>query len=89
MVAAVDHYPQEDEKIRTTEYHVSVGGNAFNAMTTLSRLGIHLKLFTKVGDDDRGNLVISSAMKVELFQSVLKKILGKHKYGAFCEKEDN
>eukprot|EP01041_Mallomonas_annulata_P007495 gene7495-15335_t len=53
----VEKYPKEDEKIRTTSYKTSGGGNVANTLTALSRLGIQASLFSIMGTDSTGDLI--------------------------------
>ncbi|GAB5032006.1 pfkb-type carbohydrate kinase family protein [Nannochloropsis oceanica] len=58
LLAYVDAYPAPDAKIRTSDFKVQGGGNAGNTLTALSRLGVHAEIFTKVGDDAYGKMII-------------------------------
>jgi sugar/nucleoside kinase (ribokinase family) len=62
-IASVDHFPQPDEKLRTTSLTICGGGNAANTSTCLSRLGIKLKLLAKVGEDSNGNRILEDFQK--------------------------
>lgn len=57
-IAQVDHFPNPDEKLRTTSLTVCGGGNAGNTATCLSRLDIPLKLITKIGNDLNGEKIL-------------------------------
>ena len=58
LLAYVDAYPAPDSKIRTSDFKVKGGGNAGNTLTALSRLGVHAEIFTKVGDDAYGKMIV-------------------------------
>jgi sugar/nucleoside kinase (ribokinase family) len=58
LLAYVDAYPAPDAKIRTSDFKVQGGGNAGNTLTALSRLGVHAEIFTKVGDDAYGKMIV-------------------------------
>jgi len=62
-IASVDHFPQPDEKLRTNSLTICGGGNASNTATCLSRLGIKLKLLTKIGDDLNGEKILEEFRK--------------------------
>jgi sugar/nucleoside kinase (ribokinase family) len=62
-IASVDHFPQPDEKLRTNSLTICGGGNAANTATCLSRLGIKLKLLTKIGDDFNGKKILEEFEK--------------------------
>ncbi|UJR21764.1 hypothetical protein I4U23_024839 [Adineta vaga] len=57
-IAQVNHFPQPDEKLRTNSLTICGGGNAGNTATCLSRLGIQLKLMTKIGPDANGDKIL-------------------------------
>ncbi|CAF4015955.1 unnamed protein product, partial [Rotaria sp. Silwood1] len=57
-IAQVSHFPQPDEKLRTNSLTICGGGNAGNTATCLSRLGIQLKLLTKIGTDLNGEKIL-------------------------------
>ncbi|CAM4880498.1 unnamed protein product [Rotaria socialis] len=57
-IAQVNHFPQPDEKLRTNSLTICGGGNAGNTATCLSRLGIKLKLVTKIGNDLNGEKIL-------------------------------
>jgi sugar/nucleoside kinase (ribokinase family) len=56
LLAAVDAYPQPDEKIRTRSLSVTGGGNTANQLVAAARLGPWLRprLWSKLGDDAYG-----------------------------------
>ncbi|KAI0493524.1 hypothetical protein KFK09_023642 [Dendrobium nobile] len=58
-VAIVDAFPKPDEKVRGRSLQVFGGGNAANALTCASRLGLTPKLITKVGDDSLGQIALA------------------------------
>jgi len=58
LLAYVDAYPAPDAKIRTSDFKVQGGGNSGNTLTALSRLGVHAEIFTKVGDDAYGKMIV-------------------------------
>ncbi|KAL0907449.1 hypothetical protein M5K25_021861 [Dendrobium thyrsiflorum] len=58
-VAIVDAFPKPDEKVRGRSLQVFGGGNAANALTCASRLGLTPKLITKVGDDSLGQSALA------------------------------
>ncbi|CAN0920383.1 KHK [Linum grandiflorum] len=59
LLAAVAAYPNPDDKIRTTSLKVQGGGNAGNALTCASRLGLNPRLISKVADDSQGRGVLA------------------------------
>ncbi|XP_020599472.1 uncharacterized protein LOC110038895 [Phalaenopsis equestris] len=58
-VAIVDAFPKPDEKVRGRSLQVFGGGNAANALTCASRLGLTPKLITMVGDDSLGKSALA------------------------------
>lgn len=58
FLAAVDHFPSADEKLRTSSLTVTVGGNAANTSRCLSRLGIQVKLIGRIGGDPNGQKIL-------------------------------
>ncbi|CAF1275386.1 unnamed protein product [Rotaria sordida] len=59
-IAQVSHFPQLDEKLRTNSLTICVGGNASNTATCMSRLGIKLKLLTKISNDSNGEKILKN-----------------------------
>nr|XP_015892151.2 ribokinase isoform X2 [Ziziphus jujuba var. spinosa] len=58
FLATVAAYPKPDDKIRSTSLKVGGGGNAGNALTCASRLGLNARLITKVADDSQGKGIL-------------------------------
>ncbi|KAL3717735.1 hypothetical protein ACJRO7_009210 [Eucalyptus globulus] len=58
FLAAVASYPNPDDKIRTTDLKLQGGGNAGNALTCASRLGLKPRLISKVADDAQGRGIL-------------------------------
>ncbi|KAL2323381.1 hypothetical protein Fmac_027760 [Flemingia macrophylla] len=58
FLATVAAYPKPDDKIRSTSLKVQGGGNAGNALTCLSRLGLKTRLISKVADDSQGKGIL-------------------------------
>ncbi|XP_059297362.1 uncharacterized protein LOC132050231 [Lycium ferocissimum] len=54
FLAAVDSYPNPDDKIRSTSFEVQGGGNTGNALTCAARLGLTPRIISKVADDSQG-----------------------------------
>lgn len=65
-IISVDHFPQPDEKMRTNSLTICGGGNAGNTSTCLSRLGMKLKLLTKIGDDINGKKILEDFQKKKI-----------------------
>lgn len=57
-IAEVDHFPSPDEKLRTNALTICGGGNAGNTATCLNRLGIRVKLISKIGYDVHGEQIL-------------------------------
>eukprot|EP00029_Vermamoeba_vermiformis_P001523 TRINITY_DN11701_c0_g1_i1.p1 TRINITY_DN11701_c0_g1~~TRINITY_DN11701_c0_g1_i1.p1 ORF type:complete len:373 (-),score=27.27 TRINITY_DN11701_c0_g1_i1:123-1241(-) len=57
-IASVDHYPEPDEKMRSQSLECTGGGNCYNALSTLSSMGIHTQIVSKVGADPHGKKVL-------------------------------
>ncbi|RDX91281.1 rbsK, partial [Mucuna pruriens] len=58
FLATVAAYPKPDDKIRSTSFKVQGGGNAGNALTCASRLGLNPRLISKVADDTQGRDIL-------------------------------
>lgn len=58
FLAAVNAYPNPDDKIRTTSLKVQGGGNVGNALTCAARLGLIPRLISKVADDAQGRSIL-------------------------------
>eukprot|EP01038_Epipyxis_sp_PR26KG_P009484 gene9484-12775_t len=75
-ITQIPFYPKPDEKIRATHLEIVGGGNAANTSTALSRLGVPVKLFTKIGDDNNSQVIINE-MKKEINLDTNYILLGK------------
>ncbi|OMO90523.1 Ribokinase [Corchorus capsularis] len=58
FLATVASYPNPDDKIRSTSLKVQGGGNAGNALTCASRLGLIPRLISKVANDGQGKSIL-------------------------------
>ncbi|KAK7284189.1 hypothetical protein RJT34_18930 [Clitoria ternatea] len=58
FLATVAAYPRPDQKIRSTSFKVQGGGNAGNALTCISRLGLKPRLISKVANDTQGREIL-------------------------------
>ncbi len=56
-VTLVDAYPEMDSKVEVRDFVEDGGGPTATALVTLARLGVHTRMFGKVGNDLRGNLI--------------------------------
>lgn len=57
FIANVDHFPQPDEKMRSTDFFVFGGGNCGNTLTCVRRLGIPCAMACKLGQDSNGDAI--------------------------------
>ena len=57
-LASVPKFPSPDDKIRSVGFEVQGGGNAANAITAVSRLGIRGKLLSKIVNDGIGQDIV-------------------------------
>jgi sugar/nucleoside kinase (ribokinase family) len=57
-IATVDHFPEPDEKMRSQVLECVGGGNCYNALSTLSSMGVVTKIVSKIGADPHGKKVI-------------------------------
>jgi sugar/nucleoside kinase (ribokinase family) len=73
-LAHVASFPVPDSKLRTTSLFLSPGGNALQALVCLSRLGINVKLVTKLGDDEVGRQLLATLQKEGHLSTTLIKI---------------
>mmetsp|Transcript_12274 Transcript_12274/g.18410 ORF Transcript_12274/g.18410 Transcript_12274/m.18410 type:complete len:487 (-) Transcript_12274:63-1523(-) len=58
-VGMISSFPKPDDKIRTSSLTLAGGGNAANTCSAISKLGITASIFSRVGADVNGQLVIS------------------------------
>lgn len=58
-LAAVAAFPKPDEKLRTETLEAQGGGNAANALTAASRLGLAARLVTKIGGDGLADGIVA------------------------------
>ncbi|CAJ1898212.1 unnamed protein product [Sphenostylis stenocarpa] len=58
FLATVAAFPKPDAKIRSTSFKVQGGGNAGNALTCASRLGLKPRLISKVAGDTQGRDIL-------------------------------
>ena len=60
FVAVVDHFPEPDEKMRSSSLLIAGGGNAANSACAMGRLKdyVEVDLSTAVGDDANGNTIL-------------------------------
>lgn len=58
-LASVATYPNPDQKMRTERLEMQGGGNCGNALTGLSRLGVHARVLSGIGDDTLGDAVMA------------------------------
>ncbi|KAI4351187.1 hypothetical protein L6164_005567 [Bauhinia variegata] len=58
FLAEVTAFPQPNQKIRTTNFKVQGGGNAGNALTCASRLGLKPRIISMVADDTQGRAIL-------------------------------
>jgi len=56
-LGTVSRFPLPDEKIRSEQCEIAMGGNALNASITLRRLGIGATVLTKLGNDYLGEQI--------------------------------
>lgn len=59
MLAQAPAFPQPDSKVRTTSLTYIAGGNASNTATTARRLGLNVKLISRIGTDALGDAALS------------------------------
>ncbi|XP_043718596.1 ribokinase-like isoform X2 [Telopea speciosissima] len=58
FLAEVAAFPKPNEKIRSTSWKVQGGGDAANALTCASRLGLNPRLISKIADDAPGRAIL-------------------------------
>jgi len=70
FVATVDHFPDPDEKMRSSSLFIEGGGNAANTACAIGRLSpfADVSIVTAVGDDANGNTIVDglTAMNVNI-----------------------
>lgn len=62
----VDHLPSIGETISSKDFHLELGGKAFNAAYLLNKLKADVKLITTIGNDSFKNLLIDEINKVKM-----------------------
>lgn len=62
----VDHFPSIGETISSKDFHLELGGKAFNAAYLLNKLKADVKLITTIGNDSFKNLLIDEISKVKM-----------------------
>lgn len=76
IINSVDHYPQEDEELRTLEQRMVRGGNCTNTLVTLSQLGDHCAWAGTLSDEPNASLVRDEMDHYHIDQSALSIIPG-------------
>lgn len=66
IINVVDHYPQEDEKLRAQSQRISAGGNALNTALVLAQAGHHCTWMGTLGDDAYADLIVSTLNKFNI-----------------------
>eukprot|EP00596_Hydrurales_sp_CCMP1899_P005447 CAMPEP_0119034894 /NCGR_PEP_ID=MMETSP1177-20130426/1909_1 /TAXON_ID=2985 /ORGANISM="Ochromonas sp, Strain CCMP1899" /LENGTH=416 /DNA_ID=CAMNT_0006992703 /DNA_START=127 /DNA_END=1377 /DNA_ORIENTATION=- len=65
IVACIDTYPKQDQKILAKSTGIYSGGNVGNTLTTISLLkAASASIFTKIGDDSNGEFYLKDLRKV-------------------------
>ena len=75
VINVVDHYPAEDEELRTDSQHVSRGGNTANTLTVLSQFNHQCYWMGTLADDSSAQSIIDDFSKNKINTSLSKKIL--------------
>ena len=57
-LASIASFPEPDAKLRTDALEIQGGGNAGNALTAMSRLGVNPSILTKLSDDGAGKAIM-------------------------------
>lgn len=57
-LASIASFPEPDAKLRTDALEIQGGGNAGNALTAMSRLGVKPSILTKLSDDGAGKAIL-------------------------------
>ncbi|TFG97446.1 carbohydrate kinase family protein [Candidatus Thorarchaeota archaeon] len=83
----VDRLPKRNDHVMSEEGHVSLGGSAANFATQATRLGVKTTLFSCVGDDVYGEIVIKELTKVGVDTSSIL-VLDKQETGIFFYAHD-
>ncbi len=84
----VDKLPKRNDHVMCEKGHVSLGGSAANFATQATRLGIKTTLFSCVGDDVYGELVINELTKAGVDTSSIL-VLDKQETGIFFYVHDS
>jgi sulfofructose kinase len=62
-VYRIDAFPSTPTKVRAVEHIASGGGTAANASAAIARLGGKVSLWSRVGDDDAGSIILQQLQR--------------------------
>lgn len=71
-ILLVKQFPEPDEKINASEYHLMSGGVIGNYLTAVSRLGVSAGFIGALGDDEAGRFLLEDLQKEKVDLSLLK-----------------
>lgn len=74
IINIVDHYPHEDEELRTLGQRILRGGNATNTLITLSQLGDHCAWAGTISDEPNAKIITEELNQFRIDQSAVKII---------------
>jgi sulfofructose kinase len=72
-LAVVDAYPRANTKKEVLEWYEQGGGPVATALVTLARLGIAVRFYGVIGDDDHGEKILKSLIKEGIDARVIKR----------------
>ena len=63
LIFKMENFPDQNEKYRAETAMFSGGGNAGNASVAVARLGANSTIFSAVGKDDIGSLILAKLQR--------------------------
>lgn len=91
FVAVVDHFPEPDEKMRSTSLLVEGGGNAANTACAIGRLSDYASVdcATAVGDDANGNTIVGGLEENGVGTDSIERFEGNSPFSYILTTPDN
>ena len=63
LIFRMENFPNKNEKYRADTAMLSGGGNAGNASVAVARLGANSTIFSAIGKDDVGSLILAKLQR--------------------------
>lgn len=72
IINVVEHYPEEDEELHTTQQVIRAGGNAFNTAQKLANQGHQCTWLGTLANDLNAQQIIQQAASINISHAVIK-----------------